>query len=336
MKHFSSILLLLVSLNSFTQNVTDVDFYQDGNKVIICYSLDEQADIEVLLSSDGGKTFSVPLKCVFGDVGKNVTAGQNNRIIWDALSERDNVVGNNFVFKIRPAITQKSFTVNGVTFEMIRITGGTFIMGATQEQGNVVYDDERPIHNVTLSYYYIGKFEVSQRLWQAVMGSNPSWFKGDNHPVEQVSWNDIQTFFSKLNTLTGKHFSLPTEAQWEYAARGGNKSNRYKYSGSNTISDVAWHPDISNGTTHEIGTKLPNELGLFDMSGNVTEWCLDRNGLYNSNSQTNPTGPTTGSRRIHRGGCGDYGGGYCRVSVRYSSLPDHKSNFLGFRIALIP
>ena len=150
---------------------------------------------------------------------------------------------------------------------MVYVSGGTFTMGATSEQGSDAYDWEKPAHSVTLSGYYIGKYEVTQELWKAVMGSNPSRFKGDNLPVEQVSWDDVQEFLRKLNAMTGKRYRLPTEAEWEFAARGGNSSRGYKYSGSNSLGSVAWYYDNSGSRTHAVGTKSPNELGIYDMSG---------------------------------------------------------------------
>ena len=236
-----------------------------------------------------------------------------------------------------------TFTVNGVSFNMIAVTGGTFTMGATAEQGSDAYSDEKPAHQVTLSDYCIGETEVTQELWQAVMGSNPSYFTGNlQRPVEQVSWNDCQEFIKKLNQLTGKTFRLPTEAEWEYAARGGSQSQGYKYAGSNTIGDVAWyydnsynkgssHPDYG---THPVGQKHPNELGLYDMSGNVWEWCQDWYGDYSSGSQTNPNGPSSGSYRVFRGGSWSYNARGCRVSNRSSSTPADRFVNLGLRLAL--
>ena len=230
----------------------------------------------------------------------------------------------------------QTFTVNGVSFEMIAVEGGTFTMGATDEQASDAYSDEKPTHQVTLSSYYIGKTEVTQELWQAVMGSNPSGFSGANLPVEKVSWEDCQIFIAILNELTGKYFRLPTEAEWEYAARGGSKSQGYKYSGSNTVDDVAWYPSNSSSKTHPVATKAPNELGIYDMSGNVLEWCSDwySSSYYSSSSQYNPTGPASGSYRVFRGGSWDYHAGYCRVSFRDYSSPTKRFTFLGLRLAL--
>ena len=218
--------------------------------------------------------------------------------------------------------------------DMEKVSGGTFSMGATSEQGSDAGYNESPTHSVTLSDYYIGKYEVTQALWQSIMGGNPSYFKGDNLPVENVSWNDCQTFITKLNQLTGLKFRLPTEAEWEYAARGGNKSKGYKYAGSNTIGQVAWYNGNSSSKTHPVGQKLPNELGIYDMSGNVWEWCQDWYGDYNSSSQTNPTGPSSGSYRVARGGgCYNDATG-CRVSGRDGGYPTDALNYLGFRLAL--
>ena len=231
--------------------------------------------------------------------------------------------------------TNQTFTVNGVSFTMIAVEGGTFQMGATSEQGSDYWDDELPVHSVTLSSYSIGETEVTQELWTAVMGSNPSNFSGyPKRPVECVSWNDCQTFITKLNQLTGKSFRLPTEAEWEYAARGGNKSEGYKYSGSNTIGDVAWYWDNSSERTYDVKTKAANELGIYDMSGNVWEWCQDWYGSYSSSSQTNPTGPATGSVRVLRGGGWFNGARRCRVSYRFNYYPDFNNSYYGFRLAL--
>ncbi len=248
----------------------------------------------------------------------------------------DRIETYNYDEEIPEVSGNNEITVNGVTFTMIPVEGGTFTMGATSEQGSDAYDDEKPAHQVTVSDFYIGKYEVTQELWTAVMGSNPSNFTGTNLPVETVLWNDCQTFISKLNELTGKTFRLPTEAEWEYAARGGNKSMGYKYSGSNTIGDVAWYTSNSSSKTHEVGTKAPNELGIYDMSGNVWEWCSDWYGSYSSSPQTDPVGPSTDSRRMRRGGSWVNDAGYCRVSSRGGFNPFVHSDRSGFRLVLVP
>ena len=223
---------------------------------------------------------------------------------------------------------------DGISIDMIRVEAGTFTMGATTEMKDP-WDDEKPTHQVTLTNdYYIGKYEVTQALWKAVMGKNPSNFKGDNLPVEEVSWNDCQKFISKLNSITGKTFRLPTEAEWEYAARGGKKSRGYQYSGSNNLSDVAWYTDNSGSKTHTVGSKQANELGIYDMSGNVYEWCQDWKGSYSSSSQVNPTGDNSGSRRVGRGGSWGDAAGICRSSVRSIFAPDNRRSGLGLRLVL--
>ena len=223
---------------------------------------------------------------------------------------------------------------NGISIEMVKVEAGSFNMGATPEMENP-YDSEKPVHRVTLTNnYYIGKYEVTQALWQAVMGSNPSNFKGDDLPVEKVSWNDCQDFISKLNAMTGKRFRLPSEAEWEYAARGGKKSRGYQYSGSNTLGDVAWYEGNSGPKTHAVGTKQPNELGIYDMTGNVYEWCQDWYGSYSSSPQTNPIGAVSGSRRVIRGGFWLSSASYCRSSYRYNYAPDGRYGDIGLRLVL--
>ena len=278
--------------------------------------------------------------------------------ITNADTNRDNIINISDVttlinyllggIDLNPPVTE-TFTVNGVTFKMVAVEGGTFTMGATAEQGSDAWDNEKPAHQVTLSSYSIGETEVTQALWQAVMGSNPSCFTSANgytenlqRPVECVSWNDCQTFITKLNELTGKTFRLPTEAEWEYAARGGKRSQGYKYAGSNDINEVAWYdvnsyalgsssPDYG---THAVATKDPNELGLYDMSGNVWEWCQDWYGSYSSDAQTNPTGPASGSDRVDRGGSWGSSAGLCRVSDRRGNSPALTLSGLGLRLAL--
>ena len=231
--------------------------------------------------------------------------------------------------------SEQTFMVKGVEFKMIKVEGGTFHMGATSEQISDVFDSDKPVHSVTISDYYIGETEVTQELWEAVMGSNPSYFTGNNQrPVEYVSWYDCQEFIKKLNQLTGKKFRLPTEAEWEYAARGGKYSRGYKYSGSNDVDEVAWYKSNSGETTHPVATKEANELGLYDMNGNVWEWCKDWYGYYQSNSQTNPTGPSEGGHRVLRGGSWYYFDGSVRVSNRGGSTPDDHHIHYGLRLAL--
>ncbi len=228
-----------------------------------------------------------------------------------------------------------TFTVGGVSFEMIKVEAGTFTMGCTSEQGSDCYDDEKPYHRVTISQdYYIGKFEVTQELYEAVMGINPSSWKAFDRPVENVSWNDAQEFCAELSRMTGRRFTLPTEAEWEYAARGGNKSTNAKYSGSSSVANVAWYDGNSGSQTHPVGRLRPNELGIYDMSGNVWEWCLDWFGNYSSASQTDPMGPGSGSGRVLRGGSWGSSARGCRVTGRNGYAPGNRNHYGGIRVVL--
>ena len=218
---------------------------------------------------------------------------------------------------------------------MIRVEGGTFTIGAHANQVADAWDDEKPTHSVTLSSYYIAETEVTQALWQAIMGNNPSNFKDNsNNPVECVSYDDCKEFISKLNALTNKQFRLPTESEWEFAARGGNKSRDYKYSGSDNLDDVAWYGNNSGNRTHPVKTKAPNELGLYDMTGNVWEWCNDWYGNYPSSAQTNPQGPNSGADRVLRGGSWDDDARNCRSSCRGGSSPGNGDGNWGLRLVL--
>ena len=330
---FFLLLSVFTAVCSFGQTVSNVDAYQEGKNIIITYDTDKAGSVgDVYCSTDGGRTWGEALRQVTGDVNKLVPAGRH-RIVWDVLAEREKLAGANICFKVVANYSAR-FTVNGVSFEMVRVEGGTFRMGATAEQEDEAWDDEMPVHSVTLSSYYIGKTEVTQALWQAVMGSNPSRSRGADLPVENVSWDDCQEFIRKLNSMTGQNFRLPTEAEWEFACRGGNNSRGYKYSGSNNLGSVAWYDGNSGGKTHSVATKSPNELGIYDMSGNVWEWCSDWYGDYSSDAQTNPKGPVSGSYRVGRGGSWFSRVRDCRSSIRFNNNPTNRNNNLGLRLAL--
>lgn len=279
---------------------------------------------------DGKKLGTTPLTAVVGIGHHSVSAMRGGDII-DVRDLDITSAGAPLTMAFRDF--NHTFTVNGVQFTMVEVGGGTFTMGATSEQGSDAWDEEKPAHEVTLSDYYIGQTEVTQALWEAVMGSNPSDSKGDNLPVERVSWDDCQVFIQKLNQLTGKQFRLPTEAEWEYAARGGRKSRGYKYAGGNNIDSVAWCDGNSGNETHPVATKQANELGIYDMSGNVLEWCSDWCGDYTSSSQSDPQGPSSGSFRVIRGGCYYNFARNCRVSYRISNTLDYRSGYLGLRLS---
>jgi formylglycine-generating enzyme required for sulfatase activity len=231
----------------------------------------------------------------------------------------------------------KKFSIVGISFNMCMVEGGTFSIGATPEQGIYAGYDEKPSIEVQLSDFSIADTPVTQNLWVALMGENPSHFRGDELPVERVTWDECMQFIEKLNAVTGESFRLPTEAEWEYAARGGNRTLKTKYSGSDDdhIDDYVWYKNNSMGT-QPVKTKLPNELGIYDMSGNVSEWCSDW--YYNSyaigGTRNNPTGPTAGTARVIRGGSWNDKAINCRISKRASLNPAYRSKQVGFRLLL--
>lgn len=233
-------------------------------------------------------------------------------------------------------------TVGSVTFKMIPVQGGTFMMGG-RDFDPYVKPWELPVHQVTLSDYYIGETEVTQALWKAVMGSNnnPSWFVSANgfandfqRPVEKVTYANCLTFINRLNQKTGRTFRLLTEAEWEYAARGGKYDHGYMYAGGDDIDELAWHKGNSGDKTHAVGTKAPNELGIYDMAGNVGEWTKDWYGDYTEEAQTNPTGPATGDARVVRGGSWDQAWRMNRVTYRHEGFPTSANINVGLRLAL--
>lgn len=274
---------------------------------------------------------AVPLKSAADDFERGDVNEDGNVSISDVTCLIDYLLNDQWPDPNTPAVIDTVlYIVNDVPFKMIKVEGGSFRMGATAEQGYTdPQSNEEPAHSVVLSSYYIGETEVTQALWLEVMGTRPSKFRGENLPVEQVSWNECQEFVTKLSEITGKQFRLPTEAEWEFAARGGTKSQGYKYSGSNTINDVAWYISTSGSSTHPVATKMPNELGLYDMSGNVYEWVQDIYGSYSSSAQVNPTGPASGNKRVFRGGNWHTAATKCRVSSRYNEYPDSDADGYG-------
>ena len=240
-------------------------------------------------------------------------------------------------------------TTFGLNMEMVYVEGGSFEMGATAEQGEDARGDEYPVRTVKLDSYHIGKYEVTQGQWEAVMGTSLEEQRagatydhgivgeGADYPMYYVSWNEAQEFCKRLSKKTGKKYVLPTEAQWEYAARGGNKSKGYKYSGSNDIEEVAWYNYNSDKQTHRVGTKKANELGIYDMSGNVLEWCSDWWAYpYDEDDTDNPQGPVNGSERVARGGSWNHDAIACRVAIRFDAPPGDRYGTLGFRVACLP
>ena len=317
-------------------SVTKTITIKEGETLSVNEKLQTGKEISISTGRSGDKIYVDGNYLGVSPIATNLSYG-NHEIKAErdgkTVSKTINVTQSGGDSSVKLTFGNQTFTVNGVSFTMIVVKGGTFQMGATSSHAD---NDEKPVHNVTLSDYYIGETEVTQELWQAVMGKNPSYSKGNKKPVEQVSWNDCQEFIKKLNQLTGKNFRLPTEAEWEYAARGGNKSLDYKYSGSGIVGSIAWCDGNSGSKTHDVKTKQANELGIYDMSGNVWEWCQDwyDSGYYSSSPVNNPTGPTSGSRRVSRGGSWNYGAECCRVSYRDNCDPDRNYDYLGLRLSL--
>lgn len=226
---------------------------------------------------------------------------------------------------------QKAIVYGNSTYKMLFVGAGIFNIGDYDSQ--VAFEGKMVSHRVALSSYCLGQTEVTQGLWKAIMGNNPSKFKGDNLPVENVSWEDCQTFLKRLNSLTGKDFCLPTEAEWEFAARGGNLHSKKRYPGSNDENAVAWGGNNSGDKTHQVATKQCNELYLYDMCGNVYEWCQDWDGtqIQSRNPVTNPFGAEYGNKRVYRGGSYKYGG---YIEARASASPEYRSENVGFRICI--
>lgn len=253
-----------------------------------------------------------------------LTAGHKEQITLIENKKKESETANSISIPVK----------DGINIEMIKVEAGTFMMGATKEVKEP-YKIELPAHEVLLTEdYYIGKYEVTQALWNVVMDSKYSTNDGDLLPKNYVSWNDCQEFIEKLNKITGLKFRLPTEAEWEYAARGGKKSKRYLYSGSNNVLDVAWYDGNSSNKRHPVGTKQANELGIFDMGGNVSEWCQDLWGQYQNDSQINPLGSSAGTKHVLRGGNYFFDIRICYLSYRMFAESNYKDALTGFRLAL--
>ncbi|MDR1745735.1 MAG: formylglycine-generating enzyme family protein [Tannerella sp.] len=236
--------------------------------------------------------------------------------------------------KILFVLLLSAFYINAVCqkIDMVKVSGGTFMMGC-MEGDTSCHPYEKPVHEVVVSDFYIGRYEVTQAQWEAVMGSNPSYFKGKDLPVERVSWNDVQEFIRRLNEATGMNYRLPTEAEWEYAAREGKRGSKTLFSGSSNATDAGWIFENSDGKTHPVGAKKPNKLGICDMTGNVWEWCSDWTGNYTDSIQSNPQGSREGTSRVLRGGGWNCTATYSRITYRSYHWPASAYNYLGFRLA---
>lgn len=337
MKRISALLLFTLCVFALSaQQVTDVSFSLRNDSLSITYSLDRPADICVRVSVDGGR-YSEPIKGLSGAVGKNVRPGRDLVITAFRLPEIRGVDSAHLAFLVEVDDGALLVYVDSLSFRMMPVEGGAFVMGCTHPRGEKhTYADELPTHKVTVNNFFIGQHEVTQRLWVAVMGENPSkWVGNDSLPVEQVSWNAVQIFVARLSQITGYRFRLPTEAEWEYAARGGNRGHNTPYPGvSSQVWETCWYGSNSNGHSHPVGQLKPNELGLYDMGGNVMEWCSDWMEPYTAKPQNCPQGPRKGENRILRGGCFNSPTWGCSVFERSWYLPDYGYSYFGFRLVL--
>lgn len=347
------LLILILLCTSFlsvsAQKVTDVKFLRRNHEVTLFYSLDKAADIRIAVSVDHGKTYGDYIENFSGDCGKNVQPGKNKQVLFYDLPELrsvpyvlDTFAGvswgdTNICFLVEVDDGSVDIKLNDLRIRMMRVPGGTFTMGCSRPSSlKHSYEADKPTHRVTVDSFYMGKYEVTQRLWVEVMGNNPSrWTHNDSLPVEQVSYADCQIFIARLSQMTGYRFRLPTEAEWEFAARGGNRSKGYVYPGCDgDLGAVAWYGMNSGNVTHPVGRLKPNELGLYDMAGNVWEWCSDWYSDYTSAPQTNPRGPKHGENRILRGGSLNSPSWGCAVSDRSWYQPDRGYGFHGLRLVL--
>ena len=340
-----SMFILMPAISSAWEKVENVRVEQVGDDVHIYYDLSgdsEKYKVTVRGSSDGGRTYKLPMKTVSGDIGKEVRPGSGKKIIWKALEDAGELEGDEFVFEVEAVSGPGKEFVNSIGMKFVYIQAGDFMMGSPSSESNR-HSDERQ-HKVTLTNgFYMGATEVTQGQWKAVMGNNPSKFKGDNLPVEKVSWNDCQEFIRTLNRQEGANkYCLPTEAKWEYACRAGTTTPFY--TGNCISTDQANYngnypmPGCSKGRyrkkTMDVASFAPNAWGLYDMHGNVWEWCQDWKGDYPSGNVTDPEGPSGGSSRVNRGGSWNYfRAGFCRSAGRRSNAPAVGDSRLGFRLA---
>jgi formylglycine-generating enzyme len=329
------LLSILLALSVFAAELKNERARQEGNRLVISYDLEgkeKEAEVNLTITVDG-KTYKSSELHIEGDVDKQKT-GQGKKITWNIL--RDFPRGLRGEAQWELTTTGDTFRDSLTGMEFIFVKGGCYQMGDTFGDGD---SDEKPVHEGCVSDFYMGKYEVTQGQWRQVMRKNPASKTncGDNCPVEEVTWNDVQEFIEKLNRNSGKRYHLPTEAQWEYAARSAGKKE--KWSGTSNESELgnyAWYSVNAGNRTHPVGQKQPNGLGLYDMNGNVWEWCSDWYGekYYGETPRDNPGGPSSGSYRVMRGGAWGYDQRFLRASSRFRSDPDDHTSSKGFRVAL--
>ena len=340
-------LAMSLSVYALGQNYSDAEYIShkinSDNSIDIYYNSYKSGTVSLYVSTDGGNRFVGPLANLSGDAGCNVQSGHNNHIKWEAPANYDQIPTHLLMFKV------KVRNLSDLSLPMVFVRGGTFTMGNKEHENNNIISDEIPPHTVTLSDFYISQYEITQDIWVTVMGSNPSFFLGDSLPVDNISFSEAIQFAFKLSEMTGFTYRLPTEAEWEYAAKGGYKSENYKYPGGDNIEEVGWTKINSQKTTHQVGLKKPNELGIYDMCGNVYEWCSDMYGEYSSEDAINPTGATNYSTKIFsnnswevsvgavsnhviRGGSWTNSSKNCYTTKRESKSSNHKRYNYGVRI----
>ena len=324
--HIAIVILVMMASVSCKESVTEVAL----NKTTLNLTVGEVETLTASVKPDNANDKSVS----WSSSNNNIATVTNGLVTAIAEGSATITVTTTEGNKTANCIVTVTKLAHPAEPEMVFIEGGTFMMGCTGEQEDECTEDERPAHLVRLNNFNISKNLITQKQWTTIMGNNPSLHKGDDLPVERVSWNDIMGFITQLNAVTGKNYRLATEAEWEYAARGGKKSNGYKYSGSNDINLVAWHSGNSNNQTQAVGTKAPNELGIYDMSGNVGEWCSDwiDESYYDYSPEDNPQGPETGTSRIIRSGGAIHDAVLMRVSQRGCAAPTFSYQYIGFRL----
>ena len=332
--------VIKITVNGATQK--EIKVTQEGTEIAI--------DGNTVTVSSKGETISVPIQ-------SNVKWTVDNEIEWCSVQKKDSnleiSVDRNYKMEERSGViaihsgeVSNDITITQLgcewfeSFEMVEVEEGRFLMGAQKSHSSEANYDvnafqiESPVHQVSLSTYAIGKFEVTQAQWVAAMGSNPSTNQGDNLPVENVTWQQVQEFITLLNEASGLNYRLPTEAEWEFAAKGGNLTDGLKYSGNSVLGACGWYYSNSEATTHEVGTKEANELGIYDMSGNVREWCNDWFGSYEASDVQDPQGTNQGNMKVNRGGSWATPAANCRNTYRHTDYPNESALDLGFRLAI--
>lgn len=309
------------------QKVSNIRAEQRGQDIVVLYSLETSSPCEVrlLLSQDNGITWSAPLKNVKGDVGRKISGGENE-IVWKLLLDQEQLVSDYVKFKVI-ANTWQSFEPT-----MVFVEGGEFQMGYNSDE-----EEYKPAHTVVLSSFYISKFEITEQEWELIMSDSLGDIMNKTCQIcypQSCSYNQANKLIEKLNFITGKKYRMPTEAEWEFAARGGKLSKGYYYSGSYNMKTSGWYSENANGGRNPVGLKIPNELGIYDMSGNLQEWCLDWYSKYDIQKLTNPKGLVEGTHKILRGGAYNSYIDNCRVFSRSYEKPDVFSYNYGLRLVL--